>query len=190
MSTSIGYTCPINGSYNNIVNKANILQNKANGRPVLGGGIPGFIAQALIDTDNNEEFAQTRFTLRNAWNNVYPNQLARKNLKRVCTPFRAVTNSGDLLAREWIYYSCGGPCQTFQSRPNLKGLRGHFGAIQSGCDNTGVPAGTCNTKYVYDSSDYVTYLKQKAVGKNYNAVSNGGNFGNGAQSAIRAIRRY
>ncbi len=105
MSTSIGYTSPINGSYNNIVNKANILQNKANGRPVLGGGIPGFIAQALIDTDNNEEFAQTRFTLRNAWNNVYPNQLARKNLKRVCTPFRAVTNSGDLLAREWIYYS-------------------------------------------------------------------------------------
>ena len=144
----------------------------------------------MNDTNNNDGFAQTRFTLRNGWNNVYQNQLNRKNLTRVCTPFRAVTNSGDLLAREWIYYSCGGSCQTFQSRPNLKGLRGRFGAIQSGCDDSGVPAATCNTKFVYDSSDYVTYLKQKAVGKNYNAVTNGGNYGNGAQSAIRSIRRY
>jgi hypothetical protein len=72
----------------------------------------------------------------------------------------------------------------------LKGLRGRFGAIQGGCDDSGVPAGTCNTKYVYDSSDYVTYLKQKAVGKNYNAVSNGGDYSSASQSAIRAIRRY
>jgi hypothetical protein len=186
MSTSIGYTSPINGSYSNVIN----VGRKVSGQPSLGGGIKGFIAQALNDTDNNNNFAQTRFTLRNAWNNVYPKQLAIKHLKRVCTPFRAVTNSGDLLAREWIHYSCGGPCQTFQSRPGLNGLRGHFGAIQSRCDDTGVPAGTCNTKYVYDSSDYITYLKQKAVGKNYNAVTNGGNYGNGAQSATRAIRRY
>ena len=186
MSTSIGYTNPISGSFTNVVN----LSQKKKGFPVLGGGIRGFITQALNDTNNNDGFAQTRFTLRNGWNNVYQNQLNRKNLTRVCTPFRAVTNSGDLLAREWIYYSCGGSCQTFQSRPNLKGLRGRFGAIQSGCDDSGVPAATCNTKFVYDSSDYVTYLKQKAVGKNYNAVTNGGNYGNGAQSAIRSIRRY
>jgi hypothetical protein len=186
MSTSIGYTSPINGSYSNIANFGRLVK----GQPVLGGGIKGFIPQALNDTDNNDKFAQTRFTLRNAWNNVYAKQLKIKNLKRVCTPFRAVTNSGDLLAREWIYYVCGGPCQTFQSRPNLKGLRGRFGAIQGGCDDSGVPAGTCNTKYVYDSSDYVTYLKQKAVGKNYNAVSNGGDYSSASQSAIRAIRRY
>jgi len=187
MSTSIGYTSAINGSYSNIVNTA---QRKPGARAVLGGGIPGFVAQGLNDTDNNDQFAQTRFTLRNAWNNSYQSQLNRKKLKRVITPFRAVNNAGDVLAREWIYYSCGGPCQTFQSRPNLRGLRTHFGAIQSACDNSGVPAGTCNNKYVYDSSDYVTYLKQKAVGKNYNAVTNGGDYGNGSQSAIRAIRRY
>jgi hypothetical protein len=183
MSSSIGYTSPINGSYKNIV-------NLANGKSFLGGGIRGFIPQGLNDTDNNDLFAQTRFTLRNSWNTSYRNQLKQKNLKRVCTPFRAVTNSGDILAREWIYYACGGPCQSFQSRPNLKGLKGHFGATQGGCDNSEVPAATCNNRYVYDSSDYITYLKQKAVGKNYNAVTNGGDYGNASQSVIRAIRRY
>jgi hypothetical protein len=187
MSTSIGYTSPINGSYSNIVNRSKL---QANGRPILGGGIPGFIPQALNDTDNNDDFAQRRFILRNAWNNSYKSQLKQKDLKRVCTPFRAVTNSGDILAREWIYYSCGGPCQSFQSRPNMKGLRTRFGAIQSGCDDSGVPAAACNTKFVYDSSDYVTYLKQKAVGKNYNPVTNGGDYSNASQSVIRAIRRY
>jgi hypothetical protein len=188
MSTSIGYTNPVSGG--NFTNILNVAKNGRNHRPVLGGGIRGFIAQALNDTDNNDAFAQNRFILRNAWNNVYKSQLARGHVQRVCTPFRAVTNSGDLLAREWIYYSCGGPCQSFQSRPNMKGLRTHFGAIQGGCDNTGVPAAACNTKYVYDSSDYVTYLKQKATGKNYNAVTNGGDHSNASQHAIRAIRRY
>jgi hypothetical protein len=37
----------------------------------LGGGLPGFIPQALITTNNNNEFAETRFTLKNAWNTNY-----------------------------------------------------------------------------------------------------------------------
>ena len=47
-----------------------------------------------------------------------------------------------------------------------------------------------NGKYVYDSSDYITYLKQKAVNKNYNDLSNGGDDFKASQSAQRAIRRY
>ena len=176
--TSIGYTNPINGSYG-----TSMIVSP--GLP-LGGGIPGFIAQKLLDTNNNDEYAQTRFTLRQAWNTKYVTLLNGR--KRIITPFRAVTNSGDILSRE--SYSCGGSCQTFQSRPGLFALRGRFGAIQSQCDNSGIPPSTCNVKYVYDSSDYITYLKQKAVNKNYNDLSNGGDQHSASQSAWRAIRRY
>ena len=53
-----------------------------------------------------------------------------------------------------------------------------------------IPAAACNVKYVYDSSDYTTYLKQRAVNKNYNDLSYGGDDSNSSQSAQRAIRRY
>ncbi len=53
-----------------------------------------------------------------------------------------------------------------------------------------IPASACNGRFVYDSSDYVTYLKQKAVNKNYNDLSYGGNDNNASQSALRAIRRF
>jgi len=176
---SIGFENPINGSYGSSM--------AFTGGRGLGGGIPGFIPQALRDTDNNNEYAQTRFTLRNAWNTKYLSQLGQ-NRKLAVSPFRAVNNSGDILSRD--NYSCGGPCQTFQSRPGLFGLRGRFGAIQSQCDNSGIPPATCNVKYVYDSSDYITYLKQQAVNKNYNDLSNGGDQYSASQSAWRAIRRY
>ena len=145
------------------------------------------------------EFEHIRFTLKNSWNTTYPSQLRRDKLtKPITTPFRAVNNAGDLLSR--LNYSCGGSCQTFQSRPGLKGLRNHFGAVQDTCIPSAtysslqllnnIPASACNVKYVYDSSDYVTYLKQKAVNKNYNDLSYGGDQSNSTQSAIRAIRRY
>lgn len=181
---SIGLSNPINGSYTQGANFP-ILMNLG-GTPILGGGIRGFIPQAVLDTNNYDEYAQTRFTLREAWNSQYITKKGSK--KRIVTPFRAVNNAGDILCRP--YYSCGGSCQTFQSRPGLFGLRGRFGAIQSACDDSGIPPSTCNTKYVYDSSDYITYLKQKAVNKNYNDYSNGGDDSSASQSAWRAIRRY
>jgi len=163
------------------------IYNKSGNGVILGGGIRGIMPPATMDTDKTfEDYEQIRFTLRNAWNTKYVTQLGNK--KRVIGPFRAVNNSGDILCRK--YYSCGGPCQTFQSRPGMFGLRGAFGSIQSLCDGSGVPPASCNTKYVYDSSDYITYLKQRAVNKNYNDVSNGGNNSSGSQSAIRSIRRY
>lgn len=96
-------------------------------------------------------------------------------------------------------FSCGGSCQTAQSRPGLRGLKGHLGGVSNSCSPSvmysslqslkDVPAAACNVKYVYDSSNYTTYLKQKAVSKNYNSLKNGGNSSNAAQSAIKAIRR-
>jgi hypothetical protein len=104
---------------------------------------------------------RVRFQLRQAWNTGdYKKQLEKAGLQRIVTPFRAVNNAGDLLSRQ--NYVCGGSSQQ-QSRPGLKGLR--LGSILSNCDGTGVPSATCNGKYVYDSSNYVTYLKQAAIQK-------------------------
>ena len=123
-STGIGYENPISGS-----GGLNFYYPKQFG---LGGGIPGFIPQPVYTTNNDNEFIDTRFTLKNAWNTNYAR--AVNNNKSICTPFRAINNAGDLLSRK--YYTCGGPCQTFQSRPGMFGLKQHFGSIQNQCDQT------------------------------------------------------
>ena len=197
---SVGYTSPINGSNVAYSNFAIYNKNKAGLVPNLGGAINGWMPQPTQTTDKRyPEYEQIRYTLKNAWNTTYPSQLKRNNLKRsITTPFRAVNNAGDLLSRE--NYSCGGSCQTFQSRPGLRGLRTHFGSVSVSCTPSAtysslqliknIPAAACNVKFVYDSSDYITYLKQKAVNKNYNDLTFGGDQSNASQSAIRAIRRY
>lgn len=191
--TSVGYTSAINGSrtaFTNFVVRPN--------NP--GGAIQGWMAPTNQTVDKRyPEFEQIRFTLKNAWNTTYPSQLKRNKLKQtITTPFRAVNNAGDILSRE--NYSCGGTCQTFQSRPGLRGLAQRFGSISIACKpsstyNTlqlinNIPAAACNVKFVYDSSDYVTFLKQQAMARNYNDLTFGGDSSNASQSAIRAIRRY
>jgi hypothetical protein len=190
---SVGYTSPINGS-----NVAFSILAKNPASP--GGAIQGYMPQAVQTNDKTyPEFEQIRFTLKNAWNTTYPSQLRRNNLKQtITTPFRAVNNAGDLLSRD--NFSCGGSCQSFQSRPGLSGLKTHFGSVSTSCTPSAsynslqliknIPAAACNVKYVYDSSDYITYLKQRAINKNYNDYSFGGDQSNGSQSAQRAIRRY
>ena len=178
-SNSIGFSNPI--GFSPAVN-VNILNSGLR----LGGGLRGFIPQMVQTTDNNADFADTRFLLKEAWNTRQA-KLAGRNIS-ICTPFRAINNAGDVLSRP--NYSCGGPCQTFQSRPGMFGLRQRFGHISDMCDGTQIPPAACNVKYVYDSSDYIRYSREKAINKNYNATSYGGNRYNGAQSAIRASRRY
>lgn len=193
MSTSVGYSSPINGS--NVAFQS-LVVNSAN----PGGAINGYMPQTTQLTDKRyPEFEHIRFTLKNAWNTSYRRQLRRDNLnKPITTPFRAVNNAGDLLSRQ--NFSCGGSCQSFQSRPGLKGLKNHLGAVQNSCMPSAIysnlqllnniPASACNVKFVYDSSDYVTYLKQKAVNSNYNDLTYGGDQSNASQSALRAVRRY
>ena len=190
---SIGYSNPIGGS-----NVAFSIFARSIKSP--GGAIQGWMPQQTQNVDKTyPEFEQIRWTLKEAWNTKYRGQLRRNGLKQsITTPFRAVNNAGDLLSRD--NYSCGGTCQTPQSRPGLHGLRTHFGSVQSSCIPSAtysslqllnnVPAAACNVKYVYDSSDYTTYLNQRAVNKNYNDYSYGGDDSNSSQSAQRAIRRY
>jgi hypothetical protein len=190
---SIGSSNPIGGS-----NVAFSIFARSIKSP--GGAIQGWMPQQTQNVDKTyPEFEQIRWTLKEAWNTKYRGQLRRNGLKQsITTPFRAVNNAGDLLSRD--NYSCGGTCQTPQSRPGLHGLKTHFGSVQSSCIPSAtysslqllnnVPAAACNVKYVYDSSDYTTYLKQRAVNKNYNDYSYGGDDSNSSQSAQRAIRRY
>ena len=160
-----------------------------------GGGLKGFMPPATSTTNKEYlEYENIRFSLTNAWNTRYKRALSectipilKKTQKPLQTPFRVVNNAGDLLLRQ--YYSCGGSCQTFQSRPNMKGLRSHFGAIQSICDGSQVEPASCNQHYVYDSSDYVRYKKQAAVVKNFNDLTYGSS-NNGAYTATKAIRRF
>lgn len=155
----------------------------------LGKGLKGSAPQwQQNDVHTFQDVEQQRFSIVNAWNTQYKGQLIASKLHRIITPFRAVTNSGDILSRK--YYSCGGPCQTFQSIPGVYGLSQRFGAIQYNCDKTLVPAAACNVKYVYDSSDYSTYLKQKAIVNNYNDLTYGGDDYHSGQVAYKAIRRY
>jgi hypothetical protein len=190
---SIGSSNPIGGS-----NVAFSIFARSIKSP--GGAIQGWMPQQTQNVDKTyPEFEQIRWTLKEAWNTKYRGQLRRNGLKQsITTPFRAVNNAGDLLSRD--NYSCGGTCQTPQSRPGLHGLKTHFGSVQSSCIPSAtysslqlinnIPAAACNVKYVYDSSDYTTYLKQRAVNKNYNDYSYGGDDSKSSQSATRAIRRY
>lgn len=173
-----------------------IDNNVALGRPSLGGGLRGFMPQSVMDHDNTHEFAKTRFFLRDAWNTSSTSGSAYP--KRIIGPFRAVNNAGDILSRQ--NYSCGGSCQSFQSRPGVKGLRQRFGSISDSCVpstlystdqvNPNVPASACNSKFVYDGSDYINFKKKQAINKTYNDRSFGGDNYAAAQSAIRHIKRY
>ena len=170
--------------------------NKSLARPSLGGGRRGDMPQSVLTHDNSDEFAHTRCLLKDAWNTSRLS--GSSNPKRMIGSFRAVNNAGDILSRQ--NYSCGGTCQSYQSRPGLKGLRGHFGSVSTACDadvvyssnqvNPAVPASACNTKFVYDSSDFIRFRKNQAINRNYNDRSFGGDDNSASQSAYRHVRRY
>jgi hypothetical protein len=154
----------------------------------LGGGVkgisPGPISNGTMK--GSSELETTRFTLRNAWNGL---AASKKYGGRApaATPFRIVNNAGDYLSRE--YYTSGGSNQVTTAKKSItSGWRGLAGGVHSTPDNTGIPSATCNTKYVYDSSDYIRFRKQMAVNRNYNDAGFGG-ANNAAQSVIRAVRR-
>tara|TARA_Y100001970_G_scaffold223382_1_gene275002 strand:- start:203 stop:679 length:477 start_codon:yes stop_codon:yes gene_type:complete len=154
----------------------------------LGGGIPGFIPQHVIFMNDGNGPAMTRDILREAWNTkIYRNSNTNKVQPRAIGSFRAVMNAGDYLSRQ--NYSCGGGTQVTQKAPGLYGLGILGGGVHSTCDGTGIPPSTCNTKYVYDSSDYTRFKKQQAINRNYNDRSFGGDQSNASQVPLGKNRR-
>jgi hypothetical protein len=151
----------------------------------LGGGVKGISPHPVSNgtLKGSSELETMRFTLRKAWNGA----AAGENLGgRVpaATPFRVVNNAGDYLSRQ--YYTSN---QVTSARQSItSGWRGLAGGVHVQADGTGIPSATCNTKFVYDGSDYTRFRKQMAMNRNYNDSGFGG-ANNAAQSAIRAIRR-
>jgi hypothetical protein len=150
----------------------------------LGGRLQGISPKQTLLNHKDGEATSTRTVLRRAWNTRYARDDGINGYKRVITPFRAVNNLGDFLSRK--NYICGGPNAINKTRSFYQG---HISAVMSRCDNTGVPASSCNSKFVSDSSDYITFKKQQAINRNYNDKTFGG-YNNSAYTAIMAIRRF
>ena len=128
--------------------------------------INGISPKQTLTNYKDGEQSLDRGVLRRGWNQL--NAIGTINgKKRVITPFRAVNNLGDFLARP--NYVCGGPNQVNASKP---GWKGHIGSIISSCDNSGVEGASCNPRFVSDSSDYVRFRKLRAMNKNYNDIKN------------------
>ena len=128
--------------------------------------IKGISAKQTLTNYKDGEQSLDRGVLRRGWNQI--NAIGEINgYKRVITPFRAVNNLGDFLARP--NYVCGGPNQVNASKP---GWKGHIGSIISQCDGSGVEGASCNPRFVSDSSDYVRFRKLRAMNKNYNDIKN------------------
>jgi len=192
MSGSIGYSNAISSGKRT---PSGVVSSKDSTQ-----AIQGWMAQSNEKVDKRyEEFEHVRSILKNAWNTSYKAQLRKASVpKPIQTPFRVVNNCGDLLLRQ--QYACGGVCQTPQSRPQLKGLKQHLGSISNSCStstahndyqrNTSVPAAACNGKYVYDGSDYVTFLKQQAMSRKYNSLTfSGGDNSYASQTVLKSVRR-
>ena len=133
----------------------------------LGGGNKGIAPKQTKINARGGEQALARKILTKSWNTPYATGEFNSKTPAI-GPFRLVNNLGDFLNRQ--NYSCGGPNQV---RSNKPGLRSIAGSIPQNCDGSGVPASSCNVKFVPDSSDYVRYKKQRAMNQNYNDTKSG-----------------
>ena len=148
----------------------------------LGGPYQGYSPQQTLGNFKTAEQSMTRKILRDAWNTQHATG-AVNGQNRVITPFRAVNNLGDFLSRK--QYVCGGSNQVNRTFP---GRQGPIGSIISACDGTGVPAGSGNMRFVSDSSDYITYKRQRAMNHNYNDLKNGGDQHHGSYEASERVK--
>jgi hypothetical protein len=149
----------------------------------LGGPFAGYVSKPIAMRQKGGEHSTIRHVLRSAWNTGYATQNVNGYKPRI-GEFRAINNAGDYLGR--VQYSCGGPNPTNTQKA---GLRRKIGRMWSNCDSTGVPASSCNVKYVYDSSDYIKFKKLRAHNLNYNDVAYGGGARSTEFTTLNRVRR-
>ena len=134
---------------------------------------------------------RNRITLRRGWSKLSEGASVQ-NYKPAIGGFRLKNNAGDYLSR--VNYASGGP-NMIPTRPRLPVLTTKDGGQLNAPDNTGIPGATCNPKFVYDSSDFTTYKRQKAInygysglGRNSSADYSAGGANNGAKVALSFVR--
>ncbi len=149
----------------------------------LGGGqYNGYVTKQTNHVKRDSENAMARRILRDSWNHS-GNEANGHN--RIVTPFRSVMNLGDFLARP--NYVCDEPAQYHRSKPGYR----NFGFVAH-CDTTGVPAASCNTKFVADSSLYTRFRKESAINQNYNDGANNNSMEQAKRlqaTYVRSVRR-
>ena len=123
---------------------------------IVGASVPKF----QTDIDGNMRSLE-RNVLRNVWNNN------NNDIPRAIGGFRAVMNAGDYLSR--VNNSCGGSNQV-GTRPGVLRLTKKDGVGH--CYNQHVPTSNTNVKYVYDSSDFTRYRREKSINKGYSGADN------------------
>lgn len=162
----------------------NVLNAPNRGGAKLGGGFQGISPKQTINNYKGSDQVLSRKIVVKSWNTAYATgEVNGKN--RVTTPFRAVNNSGDYLAR--LQYSCGGPNQTNASYP---GWKSRIGSIFNNCDKSGIPPSTTNVRFVADSSDYAVYKRNRAINQLYNDNSFGGDQSHASYVPFMRVHRY
>ena len=150
----------------------------------LGGGIQGIAPKQTITNYKGGDQVISRRIVVKSWNTPYATG-AINGRNRVTTPFRAVNNSGDFLGR--VQYSCGGPNPTNADKP---GWKSRIRSMFSNCDGSGVPASSCNVKFVADSSDYSRFKKNRAINQLYNDSAFGGDQSHASYAPLMGVRRF
>jgi hypothetical protein len=150
----------------------------------LGGGIQGIAPKQTITNYKGGDQVISRRIVVKSWNTPYATGTVNGR-NRVTTPFRAVTNSGDFLGR--VEYTCGGPNPTNADKP---GWKSRIRNMLSNCDGSGVPASSCNVKFVADSSDYSRFKKNRAINQLYNDSTFGGDQSNASYAPLMGVRRF
>jgi len=147
--------------------------------------IQGISPIQTINNYKDSEQTAIRSILRRSWNQKYATNNVNGHARAI-GEFKAVSNIGDYLSRK--NYACGNIPNPTQ--PDNVKWRSRIGGIMKQCDQTGVPCSNTNTKFIPDSSDYTTYRKQRALNRNYNDYSNGGDQSNASYVSQMAIRRF
>ena len=156
----------------------------SNNRSTLGGGIPGIAPKQTITNYKGGDQVISRRVVVKSWNTPYATGTVNGRT-RITTPFRAVNNSGDFLGR--VEYTCGGPNPTNADKP---GWKSRIRNMLSNCDGSGVPASSCNVKFVADSSDYSRFKKNRAINQLYNDSTFGGDQSNASYVPMMGVRRF
>lgn len=95
-----------------------------------------------------------------------------------CSPFRVAFNAGDLYSRQ----TAPGGSNQVKGRTRIYNLLSSDG-VTKGDGASG------NQHFVYDSSDYVRYLRLKAKNQNYDDSSFGGTTNSSYEAIMRVTRR-
>lgn len=151
----------------------------------LGGSINGKSPKQTINNCRDSEGTRIRRVVRDSWNTSYATGVYNGKTRAI-GEFKAVNNIGDFLSRQ--NYACGNIPSPIQ--PNSVAWRSRIGSIIKNCDTSGVPCSNANTRFVPDSSDYITYKKQRAINQTYNDTSFVGDKSNGSYVAVLGSRRF